>query len=226
MQHRWNVSSNTAHILERQKPNPIVSSIKSIRVFYYPHLYGADFICSKDICGLFLSLQYHAAYSQYIFQRVNNLPQCKHRFLILLLDTTTEHLPVITELSLIGKLTLLVAHNYREAAKWVEAITVISSDNTANSSDTLTLCQDDPAEFLLSCVPRLSRKNVVSLFEKFGNLKGIAKASVSDIAGLSGFGDKKARKIHALFNQRFIKGRKRTISDFLKPSNEGVIEID
>ncbi|KAL0236366.1 hypothetical protein GEMRC1_002948 [Eukaryota sp. GEM-RC1] len=218
----WKLSPNTVLLVEQQRSNPIVSSIKAVRSFFVPSLRGADFAYDTHACGLLLSLRYHNSSPRYIYNRVNKLPSSTNCCLILLMDFNSDSLMAITELCLVSNIKLYLAHTYREAASYIEVLRQIA-ENKPKTTANLSLITDDPVQFLSDAVPRLSKRHIEGLFKEFKTLKGIANASVSSLASVNHIGPKTAKKIWNLFNGPFVPTRKRTITDYVTPKKRKLL---
>ncbi|KAL0213398.1 hypothetical protein RCL1_007024 [Eukaryota sp. TZLM3-RCL] len=223
---KWTLTGNTVLLVEQHRSNPIVLALKASRPFFCTSLRGADFVFGECHCGLLLSLKYHLTSRQYIFNRVTRLPNVTSKVLILLVDCSSDLVSSLTELCLVSGVTLLLANSPRDAARWMESLRSAVQDTLKAPSLLEAVSAIDPVQFLSNSVPRLAKKDVNSLFTRFGSLKGIANATVTELSQIPGIGPKKGKRIHKIFHTPFISSRKRTIKDFLSRETEEEIVIE
>lgn len=82
-------------IAERQKTNPVIKDLKVQHEFVSDIM--EDFLISRSISVLFLSLKYHCAYPLYIRERLSSLSSGssnKTKILLCLIDTVIKQINV------------------------------------------------------------------------------------------------------------------------------------
>jgi len=176
----------------RQKGNPILTNIRSL-----PWEYGdipSDYVLGATTCALFLSLKYHRLHPEYIYSRIRALGgKYNLRVLLTMVDIQNheESLRELSKTSLINNLTLILCWSSAEAGRYLELYKSYEHAS-ANSirAHQATSYADKLVEFIT--VPRsINKTDAVALVSAFGSVRAAVNARPEEIAGVSGWGEKK-----------------------------------
>ncbi|XP_077974153.1 DNA excision repair protein ERCC-1-like [Styela clava] len=199
-----------------QRGNPVLDNICNVPWQYADKDAGMvpDYIMSATSCCLFLSLRYHALKPNYIYDRIQALRksgQFSIRVLLGLVDVK-EPAHAVKELAkaaLVSEMTLLLAFSNEEAGTYLETFkayrnkpadliqTKIKKEFTARLAETL------------SSVKSVNSTDAHTLLSNYKNLSNVAKATEHDLALLPGLGGLKAKRLHDIFRQPFLKETKK-----------------
>ncbi|KAL3229948.1 DNA repair protein RAD10 [Nakaseomyces bracarensis] len=110
-----------------QKENPLLNHLKSTNWRYIKPTPGNKILYDYMVRNrsiLFLTLSYHKLYQDYIERRMLPLKKNNDNILIFVVDDTNSEdiLKDITKLCMFNGFTLLLAFNFQQAAKYIEAL--------------------------------------------------------------------------------------------------------
>ena len=188
----------------RQKGNPILNNIRSL-----PWEYGdipSDYVLGATTCALFLSLKYHRLHPEYIYSRIRALGgKYNLRVLLTMVDIQNheESLRELSKTSLINNLTLILCWSSAEAGRYLELFKSYEHAS-ANSikAHQATSYADKLVEFIT--VPRsINKTDAVALVSAFGSIRAAANARPEEIAGVSGWGEKKVMRWYGTVREPF-----------------------
>ncbi|MCJ1245047.1 ssDNA endonuclease and repair protein rad10 [Trapelia coarctata] len=176
----------------RQKGNPILKSLTSLPWEYAD--IPADYTLGATTCCLFLSLKYHRLHPEYIYSRIKALAKNYNlRVLLTMVDVGNheESLKELSKTSLINNLTLILCWSAREAARYLELYK--QYEHAAPSAIRKmegTGYAEKMVEFVTT-VRSVNKADAVGLVSAFGSVRGAVNAGPEEVAGVSGWGEKK-----------------------------------
>jgi DNA excision repair protein ERCC-1 len=198
----------------RQKGNPVLHHIRNVPFQYFDIV--PDYIMSATTCALFLSLKYHRLFPEYIHRRLGELrTDFKLRVLLVLVDVS-DNADLILNLNKIGvvnNLTVVLAWSEAEAGRYLETYkTLDGKDASSIQKRESNHIVDQMQDFWTACKP-VNKTDAANLWEHFGNLKNVVKASRDEWALVSGLGPVKIQRLydalHKPFSSRATNKRKR-----------------
>jgi DNA excision repair protein ERCC-1 len=198
----------------RQKGNGLLQHIKNVPIQYSTMV--PDYIMSSTSCALFLSLKYHQLYPQYIHKRLGELGKdFRLRVLLVLVDVedNANSLLFLNKLGVTHRLTVILSWSEAEAARYLETYKAFEGkDASSIQKRESTNITDQVADFITACKP-FNKTDAATLWEQFGTLRGVARASPDELALCPGLGQVKVHRLHAAlhkpFSKRAMKERKR-----------------
>lgn len=121
----------TVLINTTQKENPLLDHLKNTNWRYISstptHKIFYDYLI-KGRSVLFLTLNYHKLYTDYISRRMGPLSSNNDNILLFVIDDNSmrseQALTEITKLCMFNGFTLLVAFNFEQAAKYIEYLNI------------------------------------------------------------------------------------------------------
>lgn len=197
----------------RQRGNPILKFIRSI-----PYEFGdiiPDYEMGKTACALFLSLRYHQLNPNYIHERLKQLRRYYDlRVLLVQVDIKEPHHLVkeLAKICILADCTLILAFSAEEAGRYLETYKVyehkppdaIMEKTEKDYMSKVTEC--------LTSVRSVNKTDAMTLLSTFHTMEGVLKANQEDLSFCPGFGPQKAKRAFDLFNEPFLKSKKKQIS--------------
>jgi DNA excision repair protein ERCC-1 len=208
------IAKHVLGVSTRQKGNPILHHIRNVPFDYFDMI--PDYIMSPTSCALYLSLKYHRLYPDYIHRRLGELRNdFKLRVLLVLVDVSdnADLIFQVNRLGVVNSMTLVLAWSEAEAGRYLETYKALdgkdaSSIQKRESNHIIDQMQD----FWTACKP-VNKTDANNLWEHFGNLKTVVKASRDEWALVSGLGPVKIQRLfealHKPFSSRATRKRKR-----------------
>jgi len=176
----------------RQKGNPILKALTSLPWEYAD--IPADYTLGLTTCCLFLSLKYHRLHPEYIYSRIKALAK-NYNLRVLLtmvdIDNHEESLKELSKTSLINNMTLILCWSAREAARYLE---LYKQYEHAAPSAIRKIEGTGYAEKMVdfvTTVRSVNKADAVGLVSAFGSVRGAVNAGPEEVAGVSGWGEKK-----------------------------------
>lgn len=167
-----------------------------------------DYEVGQTTGVLFLSLKYNRLYPEHIYTRIKQVGQrYKLRVVLVMvdIDDPQQSLRDLTRVTVFNSFTLLLAWSPQEAARYLETIKAYehkSADSLKEKIDQQYFPQLTDA---LTQVKTVSKTDVITLSSELGSLRNIMLANTDDFVKCPGFGDMKAAKLYAAFNEPFLK---------------------
>lgn len=201
--------TNSLLVNQRQRGNPLLKFVRNI-----PWEFGdivPDYVMGQTTCALFLSLRYHQLNPNYIHERLKQLGRSYElRVLLVQIDIKEPHhlLKDLAKICILADCTLILAFSTEEAGRYLETYKVyenkppdaIMEKTDQNFMAKMTEC--------LTNIKSVNKTDVSTLISTFGSLKGIAEASQEDLSFCPGFGPQKAKRVHDLFKEPFLRAKK------------------
>ncbi|XP_039601893.1 DNA excision repair protein ERCC-1 [Polypterus senegalus] len=202
-------SGNSIIVSLRQRGNPILKFVRNV-----PWEFGdiiPDYVLGQTTCALFLSLRYHNLNPNYIHDRLKQLGKAfTLRVLLVQVDVKDPHhcLKELARICLLADCTLILAWSPEEAGRYLETY------KSYEKKPADLLMERVEQDFLskvtdcLTTVKSVNKTDTVTLLSTFSSLKRIMTASKEELTLCPGLGPQKARRLHDVFNQPFLKSRK------------------
>lgn len=162
-------------------------------------------------CGLFLSLRYHKLNPNDIHDRLKQLGRSYNlRILLVQVDIIELHhlLKDLAKICILADCTLILAFSPEEAGRYLEAYKVYEFKPP---DAIMEKTEQDFVSKLTECfttVKSINETDAVTLLSTFKTLDGVMKASKEDLSLCPGFGPQKAKRVHDIFQEPFIKANK------------------
>lgn len=204
------LNTNSLIVNSRQRGNPILKFIRSI-----PYEFGdiiPDYEMGKTACALFLSLRYHQLNPNYIHERLKQLRRYYDlRVLLVQVDIKEPHHLVkeLAKICILADCTLILAFSAEEAGRYLETYKVyehkppdaIMEKTEKDYMSKVTEC--------LTSVRSVNKTDAMTLLSTFHTVEGVLKANQEDLSFCPGFGPQKAKRAFDLFNEPFLKSKKK-----------------
>ncbi|GAU94945.1 hypothetical protein RvY_06642 [Ramazzottius varieornatus] len=202
-------SGNSIIVSQRQKGNPILQSIRNV-----PWEYGdvvADYVMGASTCALFLSLKYHNLNPEYIHERLKALGKSFDlRILLVLIDVKDPHHPLkeLSKMAILVEVTLIPAWSSEEAGKYLELYKIYENKPADMIQSHVEGDYMSKLTEALTTVKSVNKTDVKTLSSNFKSVHGITQASEEELALLPGFGVQKAKRLHDILHQPFVKNKR------------------
>ncbi|XP_055875276.1 DNA excision repair protein ERCC-1-like [Biomphalaria glabrata] len=198
--------SNSIIVNTRQRGNPILKSIRNI-----PWEYGniiPDYVMGQSNCALFLSLRYHQLHPNYIHERLKQLGKSYElRVMLVQVDVKEAHhlLKDLAKICLLADCTLVLAFSPEEAGRYLETYKIF--ENKPPEAIMEKTEENFIAKFTdcLTRVKSVNKTDCLTLISHFGTLANVMDSSEEDLSLCPGFGPQKAKRLHSIFYEPFIK---------------------
>ncbi|KAH9504069.1 Excision repair cross-complementation group 1 [Bulinus truncatus] len=198
--------SNSLIVNTRQRGNPILKSVRSI-----PWEYGniiPDYVMGQSNCALFLSLRYHQLHPNYIHERLKQLGKSYElRVLLVQVDVKESHhlLKDLAKICILADCTLVLAFSPEEAGRYLETYKIF--ENKPPEAIMEKTEENFIAKFTdcLTRVKSVNKTDCLTLISHFGTLANTMDSSEEDLSLCPGFGPQKAKRLHNIFHEPFIK---------------------
>lgn len=211
--------SSSLIVNPRQRGNPILKFIRNV-----PWEFGEivpDYLMGVSTCALYLSLRYHQLNPNYIHDRLKQLGRGYDlRVMLVQIDIKEPHHLVkdLAKICILTDCTLILAFSPDEAGRYLETFKVyefkppeaIMEKTDQNYLSKLTEC--------LTTVKSVNKTDAMTLLSAFDTMEGIMNTSTDDLSLCPGFGPQKAKRLHDIFQEPFIKSKKsKTVESLSKP---------
>lgn len=201
--------TNSLLVNPRQRGNPILKFVRNITWEFGDIM--PDYVMGQTTCALYLSLRYHQLNPNYIHNRLKQLGRSYElRVLLVQIDIKEPHhlLKELAKICILADCTLILAFSTEEAGRYLETYKVyenkppdaIMEKTDQNFMAKMTDC--------LTNIKSVNKTDVATLISTFGSLKNVAEASQEDLSFCPGFGPQKAKRVHDLFKEPFLKANK------------------
>ncbi|KAJ8252969.1 hypothetical protein GJAV_G00207720 [Gymnothorax javanicus] len=202
-------TGNSIIVSPRQRGNPILKFVRSV-----PWEFGEivpDYVLGQTTCALFLSLRYHNLNPNYIHERLKQLGQTfMLRVLLVQVDVKDPHhaLKELARICIMADCTLILAWSPEEAGRYLETY------KSYEKKPADLLKEQVEKDFLskvtdcLTTVKSVNKTDAMTLLSTFSTMEGIMNASKEELALCPGLGPQKARRLHDVLHQPFLKSRK------------------
>jgi len=205
-------SGNAIIVNTCQKGNPVLEMVSNVPWKYQDPstVIHADYILGPSTCCLFLSLRYHALKPEYIYNRLKNLRASgaySLRILLCLVDVKDPSFAVreLVKACVISSVTLVLAFSNLEAATYLETFKAYENKPADTLKSRPSAAHAARAAEVLSSVRSLNTTDAHTLLTTFESISGISDTSEEQLGLCPGIGGVKARSLHKLFNQPFLK---------------------
>ncbi|XP_077979859.1 DNA excision repair protein ERCC-1-like [Glandiceps talaboti] len=211
-------STNSIIVHPRQKGNPIIKHIRNV-----PWEYGdvvPDYVMGKTTCALFLSIRYHHLKPDYIHERLKQLGYSYElRVLLVLVDVKDPHHAVkdLTKIAIRADCTLILAWSAEEAGRYLETYKAYENKPADMLKEKVEGDYVSRATDCLTTVKKVNKTDVVTLLSTFRSMEGIVKASKDELSLCPGFGPNKAKRLHDVFQEPFLRSKKTKLEEQVKP---------
>jgi DNA excision repair protein ERCC-1 len=215
--------SGCIQVSARQRGNPLLRHLRAAPWEFVEELVP-DYLVTPGCAVLYLSVRYHTLQPAYIGGRLDKLG-LGHRLRVLLVqvDVKDPHhvLNQLMRLAILSELTLMLAWSPEEAAKIIETYKTFEHkppDLIMEKGGT------EPHEKLieaLTSVKSVNKTDAVTLLGTFRTMEAIVRASPEDLALCPGFGPNKAKKLHKVLHERFLRAEK-PMEENLPPEDDDV----
>lgn len=198
--------TNSIVVNGRQRGNPLLKYIANV-----PWEYGEiepDYVMGQTTCALYLSLQYHNLYPDYIHDRLKSLGRLYQlRILLVHVDVVDPH-PILRELSQIAILTdctLMLVWSSEEAGRYIETYKIFENKSAEMIMEKQENNRYSQLVDCLSSVKSINKTNASTLLSTFETLENVIKANKGELSLCPGMGQQKAKRLYDVFQQPFLK---------------------
>ncbi|CAH8635432.1 unnamed protein product [Schistosoma margrebowiei] len=161
---------NAILVNQRQRGNPVLKQIRNV-AWEYADI-DPDFVVGRNNCIYFLSLRYHNLNPEYIFERLRQTKQHYQLSVLLVqVDVPDPYYPLkeLCKICWTERLTLMLAWNMEEAARYLEAYKALENKPPDNLMAEPAAQTDHIAQVtdFLTSVRRITKADAVSAMRKF-----------------------------------------------------------
>ncbi|XP_055357701.1 DNA excision repair protein ERCC-1-like [Paramacrobiotus metropolitanus] len=205
---RFGATSNSVVVNPRQRGNPVLQSIRSV-----PWEFGnvmPDYVMGFSSCALFLSLKYHNLNPEYIHDRLKALGRSYElQILLVLVDVKEPHHPLkeLAKIAILSDVTLVPAWSPEEAGKYLELYKIYENKPADMIRAQVEGDYMSQLTEALTTVKSVNKTDAKTLSNHFRSLTAMVDASKDDLSLLPGFGMQKAKRLHDVLHQPFLKKR-------------------
>ncbi|KAL7865976.1 hypothetical protein SRHO_G00112230 [Serrasalmus rhombeus] len=203
-------SGNSIIVSPRQRGNPILKFVRSV-----PWEFGEvvpDYVLGRTTCALFLSLRYHNLNPNYIHERLKQLGQSfTLRVLLVQVDVKDPHhaLKELARICIMADCTLMLAWSPEEAGRYLETYKSYEKKPADLLQEQVEKDYLSKVTDCLTTVKSINKTDSITLLSTFSSLEGIINASKEELLLCPGLGPQKARRLHDVLHQPFLKSKKK-----------------
>ncbi|CAL8240912.1 unnamed protein product [Merluccius merluccius] len=203
-------SGGSVIVSPRQRGNPILKFVRSV-----PWEFGEivpDYVLGQTTCALFLSLRYHNLNPDYIHDRLKLLGQTfTLRVLLVQVDVKDPHhsLKELARMCLLADCTLILAWSPEEAGRYLETYKSYEKKPADLLKEHVEKDYLSKVTDCLTTVKSINKTDSITLLSAFSSVKGIINASKEDLVLCPGLGPQKARRLHDVLHQPFLKSKRK-----------------
>ncbi|OQV21233.1 DNA excision repair protein ERCC-1 [Hypsibius exemplaris] len=218
------ISGNAVLVNKRQMGNPLLQGIRNVPWEYADIV--PDYVMGAHTCALFLSLKYHNLNPEYIHERLKQLGRAyNQRILLVLIDVKDPHHPLkeLAKMTIIVDITLIPAWSSEEAGRYIELYKTYENKpadmiQAHGDGDYLTKLTD-----ALTTVKSVNKTDAKTLVGNFRTFQGITEASPEDLSLLHGIGLQKAKRLHDVLHQPFLRDKRSALNNVPGPSDHSTL---
>ena len=192
----------------KQEKNPLLKYIHHVKYTLSNELLCDYILGNSSMCigVLYVSLNYHILYPQYLACRMRELGEGYKVRLVLCYVNMEECEETILELNKLcfqNRYTLILAWSLEEAARYIESFHIYEGRSASHIQEKVE------NEFMplmvkaLTSVQGVNRSDVSTLLLSFGSLEDISQASELQLLLCPGIGYKKAKRLHSVLHTNF-----------------------
>ncbi|XP_036430307.1 DNA excision repair protein ERCC-1 [Colossoma macropomum] len=203
-------SGNSIIVSPRQRGNPILKFVRSV-----PWEFGEvvpDYVLGRTTCALFLSLRYHNLNPNYIHERLKQLGKSfTLRVLLVQVDVKDPHhaLKELARICIMADCTLILAWSPEEAGRYLETYKSYEKKPADLLKEQVEKDYLSKVTDCLTTVKSINKTDSITLLSTFSSLEGIINASKEELVLCPGLGPQKARRLHDVLHQPFLKSKKK-----------------
>ncbi|KAJ3592713.1 hypothetical protein NHX12_007840 [Muraenolepis orangiensis] len=203
-------SGSSIIVSPRQRGNPILKCVRSV-----PWEFGEivpDYVLGQTTCALYLSLRYHKLNPDYIHNRLKLLGQTfTLRVLLVQVDVKDPHhsLKELARICILADCTLILAWSPEEAGRYLETYKSYEKKPADLLKEHVEKDYLSKVTDCLTTVRSINKTDSITLLSAFSSVKGIMDASKEDLVLCPGLGPQKARRLHDVLHQPFLKSKKK-----------------
>ncbi|KAF7651500.1 hypothetical protein LDENG_00110090 [Lucifuga dentata] len=201
-------SGSSIIVSPRQRGNPILKFVRSV-----PWEFGEivpDYVLGQSTCALFLSLRYHNLNPNYIHNRLKQLGQTfTLRVLLVQVDVKDPHhvLKELARICIMTDCTLILAWSPEEAGRYLETYKSYEKKPADLLKEQVEKDYLSKVTDCLTTVKSVNKTDAITLLSTFSSVEGIINASKEDLVLCPGLGPQKARRLHDVLHQPFLKSK-------------------
>ncbi|XP_030199830.1 DNA excision repair protein ERCC-1 isoform X1 [Gadus morhua] len=202
-------SGGSIIVSPRQRGNPILKFVRSV-----PWEFGEitpDYVLGQTTCALFLSLRYHSLNPDYIHDRLKLLGQTfTLRVLLVQVDVKDPHsLKELARMCILADCTLILAWSPEEAGRYLETYKSYEKKPADLLKEHVEKDYLSKVTDCLTTVRSINKTDSITLLSAFSSVKGIINASKEDLVLCPGLGPQKAKRLHDVLHQPFLKSKRK-----------------
>ncbi|XP_056436022.1 DNA excision repair protein ERCC-1 isoform X3 [Gadus chalcogrammus] len=204
-------SGGSIIVSPRQRGNPILKFVRSV-----PWEFGEitpDYVLGQTTCALFLSLRYHSLNPDYIHDRLKLLGQTfTLRVLLVQVDVKDPHsLKELARMCILADCTLILAWSPEEAGRYLETYKSYEKKPADLLKEHVEKDYLSKVTDCLTTVRSINKTDSITLLSAFSSVKGIINASKEDLVLCPGLGPQKAKRLHDVLHQPFLKSKRKEV---------------
>ncbi|XP_022536368.1 DNA excision repair protein ERCC-1 isoform X1 [Astyanax mexicanus] len=203
-------SGNSIIVSPRQRGNPILKFVRSVPWEFAEVV--PDYVLGRTTCALFLSLRYHNLNPNYIHERLKQLGQTfTLRVLLVQVDVKDPHhaLKELARICIMADCTLILAWSPEEAGRYLETYKSYEKKPADLLKEQVEKDYLSKVTDCLTTVKSVNKTDAITLLSAFSSLEGIINASKEELVLCPGLGPQKAKRLHDVLHQPFLKSKKK-----------------
>lgn len=203
-------SGNSIIVSPRQRGNPILKFVRSVPWEFAEVV--PDYVLGRTTCALFLSLRYHNLNPNYIHERLKQLGQTfTLRVLLVQVDVKDPHhaLKELARICIMADCTLILAWSPEEAGRYLETYKSYEKKPADLLKEQVEKDYLSKVTDCLTTVKSVNKTDAITLLSTFSSLEGIINASKEELVLCPGLGPQKAKRLHDVLHQPFLKSKKK-----------------
>ncbi|CAO1622759.1 unnamed protein product [Sympodiomycopsis kandeliae] len=212
-------SGSTILVSNTQRGNPVLQNIKNVGWEYSS--IPCDYQMGVSTCALFLSLRYHQIHPEYIDSRINKISGMFNlRILLLLVENEKTNIrnrdkdiKDLTKRCLINNMTLMVAWNNEQAARYLENFKMYEFKGPELIKERVKEEWTDQMADTLTKIKGVNKSDAATLLTRFGSFRRISQATSEQLSTIPGFGEIKVKRLREAFTTPFRIGEHRTFRE-------------
>eukprot|EP01038_Epipyxis_sp_PR26KG_P012260 gene12260-16440_t len=198
------MSSNLLLVHEVQRGNPLLKSIKNVKIEFSKDI-TADYAMSSS-CVLFVTVKYHQKHPKHAQKRIQEVGRSYRVRVLLVLVDDENNVSTLSELNKIAfssEFTLILAWSNLEAARYLESLKIYEGKSSQSIQEKVETQFMPIFTRSLTSVRSINKTDVVTLLDVFGSFANICRANEEQLVLCPGLGEKKVKRLYQTLHEPF-----------------------
>ncbi|KAM0681550.1 ssDNA endonuclease and repair protein rad10 [Glugoides intestinalis] len=181
-----------------QRGNKLLDYLSSTS-WHYDTFCIADYEINFSTSVLFLSLKFHSAKPEYIYNRISKLKAVQLKVLVILIDTPNFN-TILQELFQSVKVTIVLCKSYEECAKYIKGF-----DLCSRRGSEILRRKEGSIDAFIQALPKTNKSDVSNIKKCFNTLQDLFNTNEQELENIDGIGKIKALLLIKSFKKPFKK---------------------